>query len=596
MALSVVGALLFGLNHQVARAALNDADAAAKNLAAISDAVTVSQSLDEVHDELLGTVRLAYLDLAEQGTEADLSQFGNDIDALGERSRALRVELSTLSLPTDLAEEAIALMVSSEQDVTDAHRAIDQVMASSGGDRQNLLRFETASASREQDINAALAAMIARRARARAFAAEQTDRERQTLLLGSAIGAMALLALGFGVQLTLTRSIRRLGSTAEAMAGGDLAVRAVEQGPGEVRELARSFNSLANSLATMIQGYESEAARDAFDSRLGEALEMAETEHETFAVLAEAMVEVVPELPSELLMTDGTRALLDRVAEHGNAGPAGCEVDSPSACVAVRRGVVATFESSRALNACPHLRDRSGGACSAVCAPITFMGQALGVLHVRSPEHRIPDATQLAGLQTMATLTGARVGTLRALAQTNKMAMTDPLTGLSNRRDAQPRLMRMVERHDQASLVMVDLDRFKLLNDTFGHDAGDRALRAFARTLNQSVREVDVVARWGGEEFVLGLPGLDAEGAIAVVERVQLSLDVAAMTSGAPSFTASFGIVDLSRSRFFDELIRLADQALYEAKKAGRNCYRVASISSADDTNSESVGATDRRS
>lgn len=584
--LTVTGALLFAVNYQVGREALNDADQAARNLAVISDAVTISQSLEEVHDELLGAVRLAHLELAQRPPnlgDADLnagvalSNADRRLEQLEVQSRALRAELLSLDLPPDLLDRARALVIAAEEDLTNAARASDQVVHGNATDWVNLAAFETASAGKEEVFNTSLAAMIARRANARTYAAERTARERQILLAGSATGAVALFGLGLAVQVTLTRSMRRLGATAEAMARGDLAVRAVEQGPGDVRDLARSFNALADSLADMISGFRAESAQVAFDSRLGEALDMVDNEYQSFKVLADAMTEIVPGVPAELLLTDGERGHLDPVAINANGGAAGCGVDSPGACVAVRRGTLATFDSSRALNACPHLRERSTGPCSAVCVPVTFMGQALGVLHARTEENALLDPAKISSLQNLATLTGARIGTLRALAQTRLQALTDPLTGLSNRRDGEPRLQRMLERHDQAAIVMVDLDRFKMLNDTYGHSAGDRALRTFAHTLTQSVRDIDLVCRWGGEEFVLGMPGLSVEGAAEVVERIRLALEVATVSSGSPPFTASFGLVDMSRSRLLEPLLRSADEALFEAKESGRNCYRIAS-------------------
>lgn len=304
---------------------------------------------------------------------------------------------------------------------------------------------------------------------------------------------------------------------------------------------------------------------------------MVDTEYETFVVLAHAMTELVPGVPAEVLVADASQSQFELAAVNPAGGPAGCGVGSPLSCAAVRRGSTAVFDSSNALDSCPRLRNRPFGACSAVCAPVSFMGRALGVIHVVADEHAPVSATKIHGLETLASLSGTRIGTLRALAQTQRQAMTDVLTGLSNRRDAEPRLQRLLERNDQVAVVMVDLDRFKLLNDTHGHEVGDRALRVFARTLTQSFREVDLISRWGGEEFLLALPGLNASQASDIVERVRLALATTALTGGLPAFTASFGIADMSHTRSMEQLIRVADTALYEAKNAGRDCYRIAS-------------------
>ena len=109
-----------------------------------------------------------------------------------------------------------------------------------------------------------------------------------------------------------------------------------------------------------------------------------------------------------------------------------------------------------------------------------------------------------------------------------------------------------------------------------GHDAGDRALKLFADTARGVVRDRDHVVRWGGEEFALLLPGANAERAAEVVGRLRAALAQAHLVSGTPIFTASFGISDSTMARDREALIRLADEALYRSKQAGRDCCTVA--------------------
>ena len=108
-----------------------------------------------------------------------------------------------------------------------------------------------------------------------------------------------------------------------------------------------------------------------------------------------------------------------------------------------------------------------------------------------------------------------------------------------------------------------------------GHDAGDRALKLFADTARGVVRDRDHVVRWGGEEFALLLPGANAERAAEVVGRLRAALAQAHLVSGTPMFTASFGISDSTMARDRETLIRLADEALYRSKQAGRDCCTV---------------------
>ena len=183
-----------------------------------------------------------------------------------------------------------------------------------------------------------------------------------------------------------------------------------------------------------------QAQRDTFGTQLIEALEMADEETATFEVVERAMVEISPGSPMELLLSDSSRAHLERAATSPTADAPACPVQSPFSCVAVRRGNPVVFDTSESLNACPKLRDRPGGACSAVCVPVSFMGRALGVLHATGPVGQPPGSNQVAQLTTLATQAGARIGTVRAFQRTQLQASTDGLTGLVNRRTLETQL------------------------------------------------------------------------------------------------------------------------------------------------------------
>ena len=313
-----------------------------------------------------------------------------------------------------------------------------------------------------------------------------------------------------------------------------------------------------------------QAHRDNFGTQLTEALEMADEEDAAYDVVQRAMVEVAAGAPMELLLSDSSRAQLERAAASPTAGAPGCPVQSPFSCVAVRRGNPVVFETSSALNACPHLRDRPDGACSAACVPVTFMGRALGVLHATGPDGEPLAPEQVAQLTSLATQAGARIGTVRAFQKTQLQAATDGLTGLINRRTLETRVRDLSAQHTPFALVLADLDSFKQLNDTHGHEAGDRALRLFSQVVHSVVRGEDIVARLGGEEFVIVLPGLDEGQAVSVLERLRAALG-AAHTGDHPAFTASFGVTDSSHGSNFDEILRVADQGLYVSKQTGRD-------------------------
>jgi diguanylate cyclase (GGDEF)-like protein len=157
-----------------------------------------------------------------------------------------------------------------------------------------------------------------------------------------------------------------------------------------------------------------------------------------------------------------------------------------------------------------------------------------------------------------------------------KLASTDPLTGLPNRRyflEAASREFEHIRRFGgSASVVMIDLDHFKALNDTYGHAAGDEALRSVTRACR--LRDTDVLARWGGEEFVALLPGTDEEGALIVAEKLRCAVSEEPIEVGSTNITvtASLGVAQVwSHDKAIDEALGRADRALYTAKKAGRN-------------------------
>jgi diguanylate cyclase (GGDEF)-like protein len=138
------------------------------------------------------------------------------------------------------------------------------------------------------------------------------------------------------------------------------------------------------------------------------------------------------------------------------------------------------------------------------------------------------------------------------------------------------RLHRMVEQQERSgtplSVVLADLDRFKDVNDAHGHAIGDEALRTFADVLRETVRESDVAGRWGGEEFLLLLPGADEDGAAQLAERVRARLS-ARSVAGAPDLrlTASFGVAEYVPESGPEPLVRAADRALYRAKRGGKD-------------------------
>ncbi len=152
---------------------------------------------------------------------------------------------------------------------------------------------------------------------------------------------------------------------------------------------------------------------------------------------------------------------------------------------------------------------------------------------------------------------------------------TDPLTGLSNRRQMTELLeteLSKARRHDYPlSAVMMDIDHFKSINDTFGHDGGDRVLAGIAQTMRSMCRKEDIVARFGGEEFILILPGSPASSALECAERIRKAIQNSPFEGIPRQVTASFGVSLFSKDDTQDSLLKRADNALYQAKTSGRN-------------------------
>lgn len=168
--------------------------------------------------------------------------------------------------------------------------------------------------------------------------------------------------------------------------------------------------------------------------------------------------------------------------------------------------------------------------------------------------------------------------------QLTELSTRDPLTGLHNRRFLSEKLSEEVSRakrySSQLTLVILDVDHFKQVNDTWGHDVGDQALKIISSHLSSVIRESDVLARYGGEEFCILLPATEEEQARKFLDRIRMDIEYLKIGSGEKCFsvTCSFGIAKLDDDDTESSLTKKADLALYQAKSDGRNCIRCYSI------------------
>jgi diguanylate cyclase (GGDEF)-like protein len=380
---------------------------------------------------------------------------------------------------------------------------------------------------------------------------------------------LLVLGLAGGVGAFVTRAItsrlKRTMAVLGQVATGDLTKRIDVDSSDEVAQMGVALNLALDRVELRARGQR-------FESRLANALDMADSETEVLAVIERSFASTVPESPIELLLADNSHAHLHRVAAASSSGgPPGCSVESPDHCPAARRAQVQHFDDSEALDACPKLRGRLRGPSQAVCVPVSIMGRTVGVMHATTALDAPFTDTQLFDLGVLAKLGGARIGMLRLMSETQLQAATDTLTGLLNRRSFEKEVTALRADGAALSLVMADLDHFKVLNDTHGHPAGDRALVLFAQMLRGSFRSQDVIGRHGGEEFIIALPGCTAANARRSLDALRSRLDAAITVAGVPRYTASFGVVEATQQEDLPALIGRADACLFTAKREGRD-------------------------
>jgi diguanylate cyclase (GGDEF)-like protein len=319
--------------------------------------------------------------------------------------------------------------------------------------------------------------------------------------------------------------------------------------------------------------------RTEFEARLQRALEMATAEVPVFDLVAEALRDAAPELNAELLLADSSRAHFRQVlVSPPDTHEMGCGVVSPEDCPAASRGQSLVFPSSTVLDACPNLRGRG---CSALCVPVSISGNSVGVFHVTATEGTAPSEDVQRDVEVVARRASERLAMLRAFELSQTEANSDSLTGLLTRRSLESGVRDLQENSVSYAVAYGDLDHFKQLNDVFGHDAGDRALRTFSHVLRDSLRPADIPCRYGGEEFVIVLPGCPLTEAVQVLERVMQRTAESLAAGHHPIFTVSFGLAASDQAVDFHDVVALADDALLQAKSSGRNQIVVAKCNDA---------------
>lgn len=250
----------------------------------------------------------------------------------------------------------------------------------------------------------------------------------------------------------------------------------------------------------------------------------------------------------------------------------------PNNCLALRSNRRFVMNDNTQEFCCPqNCADAPSG--SYLCVPLIVGGAVTGVVHLNSPRKHFWSADQISLAESFVDQTAPILSSLNLLQQAQQRAVIDSLTGLYNRRFLFEFLQQQIvqsKRYNQAlSVMMLDLDHFKQVNDTYGHEAGDRVLKLFAHRLKESLRESDVAARYGGEEFVIVLPNTNQQGALALAEKVRsvtLSASLDQVLPDLPNVSVSIGVATFPiHGETVEQLQRAADGALYQAKQTGRN-------------------------
>ena len=355
------------------------------------------------------------------------------------------------------------------------------------------------------------------------------SRSRNKLLLGL-IGSLGLVALvAYFEGRSIVRTLRTLAEAADGIARGRLRERVPVRGRDEFARLGTSFNEMASQLEARLAELDSERGRlrDAI-TRFGEALAATHDVSQLLRVIVEAAVEATGAQGARLVADDGTLV----------------ETGEPDGAVQL------TFE----LN-----------AARTVFGTLTIFGDTF------DDEQRL-SASSLASHAAIA-LENARLHRI-----VERQALVDGLTGIANRRQCEDALTAEIAQAERLAtpltLVLADLDDFKTVNDAHGHAVGDDVLRSFAAALKATVRDSDLAGRWGGEEFLLLLPGADGVGGAQLAERVREAFSERASVGRdgeIVSVSCSFGVAQHRPGEGQRELFAAADRALYRAKRAGKN-------------------------
>jgi len=387
------------------------------------------------------------------------------------------------------------------------------------------------------------------------------------VLAAAFIAAVLLLAFSFSVLASrgLQGQVSRFLHAARRLAGGDFSSPIQIEGRDEFAALGEEFNNMSSQLEHRLEELSLERAR------LREAVRRI---GQTFASNLDryALLELALKTAIDAVEAEG-----GRVSARGSAAEPLLEAVREGSLEGLEEPVLAAERAALQGEGWGESVDEKTSVLSVAMAPLEPTGRTHGLITVVDHGRRFSedDREVLRSLAGQATLA---LENIELHLQVSRQAVTDELTNLSNHGRFQELLGTEVEQirryHHWLGLIMLDIDDFKAINDSYGHQQGDLVLKRVARVLAENSREADFPARYGGEEMALILPHTDLQGAYAIAERIRTAIESARIPlgdgQGVVRVTASLGVA-ASTDCTKDELIAEADAALYEAKHGGKN-------------------------